>query len=61
MSISETHLPLYAYLHGLHHPDCEFMDGDLEERNTGEYPHSKLQNWRLGFWFRLMQRNANHG
>lgn len=48
----QTAISLSDYLGGVHHPDCDFVDGAIEERNLGEYPHSKLQ-LELGFWFRL--------
>ncbi len=45
--------PLIAieeYLSNIYHPDCDFVDGVLEERNLGEYEHSTLQI-ALGAWF----------
>ena len=31
------------YLHSVYEPDCEFVDGQLLERNVGEREHSILQ------------------
>ena len=31
------------YLHTVYEPECDFVDGQLEERNVGEYDHSLLQ------------------
>jgi Uma2 family endonuclease len=31
------------YLSGMFHPDCDFVDGRIEERNVGEYEHSRVQ------------------
>jgi Uma2 family endonuclease len=31
------------YLQTVYEPDCEFIDGEVIERNVGEYPHSRLQ------------------
>jgi Uma2 family endonuclease len=31
------------YLHTSFEPDCEYLDGEIVERNTGEIPHSDLQ------------------
>ena len=45
-----TSLTLEEYLHTAFHPDCEFVDGRLEERNVGEYEHSTLQI-AIGAWF----------
>ena len=26
-----------------YHPDCDYIDGEVQERNVGKYDHSKLQ------------------
>ena len=31
------------YLSSMFHPDCDFVDGRIEERNVGEYEHSRVQ------------------
>jgi Uma2 family endonuclease len=31
------------YLRTIFHPDCDFVDGRIEERNVGEYEHAWLQ------------------
>jgi Putative restriction endonuclease len=31
------------YLASSYKPDCDYVDGQLEERNLGERPHSRLQ------------------
>ena len=31
------------YLRTMYHPDCEFVDGRVEERNSGEFEHSRIQ------------------
>ena len=43
-------LTLEEYLHTAYHPDCDFVDGFLEERNMGGTKHSVLQG-QLTFWF----------
>ena len=43
-------LSLEDYLHTSFHPDCDFVDGQIEERNMGEREHSVLQI-ALGAWF----------
>ena len=40
------------YLRTSFSPDCEYVDGRIEERNVGEKGHSILQMY-LGFLFRL--------
>jgi hypothetical protein len=44
-------LTLEEYLHTVYHPDCDFVDGHLEERNLGETAHGLLQV-ELSYWFR---------
>jgi len=38
-----TQVSVSTYLTTLYHPDCDYVDGVLEERNVGEKDHSKLQ------------------
>ena len=42
------------YLRTSYRPDCDYVDGQVVERNLGEKDHSKLQS-RLLFWFMLRQ------
>ncbi len=43
MATSQALLPITEFLHTSYHPDPDFVDGELQERNVGEYEHSKLQ------------------
>jgi hypothetical protein len=45
-------LTLEEYLGTSYHPDCDFVDGHLEERNVGGTKHGLLQ-MQLGIWFHL--------
>lgn len=36
-------VPLSEYLDTSYRPDCEYLDGELLERNVGEWDHSRLQ------------------
>jgi Uma2 family endonuclease len=38
-----TAVPVEEYLRTTYHPDREYVDGQLVERNVGEYFHSRLQ------------------
>lgn len=38
-----TLIPLSEYLHTSYRPDCEYLEGQLLERNVGEWDHSRLQ------------------
>ena len=36
-------VPLSQYLTTSYRPDCEYLDGELLERNVGEWEHGRLQ------------------
>jgi Uma2 family endonuclease len=38
-----TSIPLSEYLQTTYEPDCDYIDGELKERNMGEQPHGHLQ------------------
>jgi Uma2 family endonuclease len=40
-------LTVDQYLSTMFHPDCDFVDGRIEERNVGEYEHSSVQKMIL--------------
>jgi Uma2 family endonuclease len=40
---SATQIPLSEYLQKTYEPDCEYLDGELKERNVGEQPHGHIQ------------------
>lgn len=42
--LSERLVPVEEYLGTSYRPDCDYVDGRIEERNFGEYEHSKIQN-----------------
>ena len=37
-------IPISEYLNTTYHPDCDYVDGKLKERNVGEKPHGLLQS-----------------
>ena len=39
-----TAVPLRKYLATLYRPDCEYLEGEILERNVGEWDHSRLQS-----------------
>jgi Uma2 family endonuclease len=45
-----TRIPLEQYLRTVYEPDAEFVNGEVEERNVGEYDHNVVQREIL-FWF----------
>ena len=46
-----TIVSLEEYLATAYEPDCDFVDGDLEERNLGEWDHSRLQTKIAAYFF----------
>jgi Uma2 family endonuclease len=42
---------LDEYLHSSYRPDCDYVDGELQERNVGELDHAEVQS-ALVEWFR---------
>jgi Uma2 family endonuclease len=47
---SATQIPVSEYLESTYHPDCEYIDGVLLERNVGKWSHARVQ-WLLALWF----------
>ncbi len=50
-----TLVPLSEYLATTYRPDCDYLEGQVLERNLGERPHAKLQNYFL-FTFTLHRK-----
>ena len=44
-ALPESYIPVEVYLRTTYHPDQEYIDGHLLERNLGEIPHSRLQGF----------------
>jgi len=40
---TRTLISVEEYLRSSYEPDCDFVDGEIEERNVGEWDHSTLQ------------------
>ena len=40
---SPIHIPISEYLATSYRPDCDYVDGEIEERNLGEKEHALLQ------------------
>jgi Uma2 family endonuclease len=43
MATAPPILTIEQYLHTSYKPDVHFVDGEIEERNGGEYSHAKIQ------------------
>ena len=52
--MTTTHLSPEEYLRMDYEPDCDYVDGELEERNAGELEHSAV----LAFLVNLFARHA---
>jgi Uma2 family endonuclease len=46
----ERFVPVEEYLRTSYRPDCDYVDGRVEERNLGEFEHSRVQ----GFLSRIL-------
>jgi Uma2 family endonuclease len=51
-----TLIPLQEYLDTSYRPDCEYLDGELLERNAGEWDHSRLQI-ELAYYLKHREKN----
>ena len=51
MTAAGSQVSLDEYLSTVYDPDCEFVDGELIERNMGESDHSALQGIIFAFLF----------
>ena len=38
----ESSIPLELYLRRTYRPDCDYIDGEVRERNAGYWPHSEM-------------------
>jgi Uma2 family endonuclease len=52
-----VHISLDEYLNTDYEPDCDYVDGTIEERNVGRKTHSKVR-MRLSAW--LYARTGEH-
>jgi Uma2 family endonuclease len=43
LPIDEPYVTVEEYLHTSYRPDCDYVDGRIEERNVDEYDHGYLQ------------------
>ena len=48
-------IPVSEYLRTIYHPDCDYVDGELQERNLGTQQHSLVQKMIAAIF--LIQRN----
>ena len=53
-----TQVPVEEYLSTDYSPDCDYVDGEVQERNVGEKDHSKLQK-QLMLRLAALERQLN--
>ncbi len=51
-------LSLEMYLQTAYRPDCDYVDGEVEERNLGEREHARLQ-MAIAAWFYARRKEWN--
>lgn len=47
---TNTLISVAEYLSTSYRPDCDYVDGEVQERNLGEYDHAKIETF-LSFFF----------
>jgi Uma2 family endonuclease len=55
---SRTLVSVDEYLHTSYDPDCDYVDGDIVERNVGERDHSELQG-EIYAYIRSLKEKSN--
>jgi Uma2 family endonuclease len=43
LPVDEPFVTVEEYLHTVYEPECDYVDGRIEDRNVGEYDHGLLQ------------------
>lgn len=58
--VTATRVPVTVseYLHTSYSPDCDYVDGELQERNVGELDHAEVQGL-IVHWFQSHARDWN--
>jgi len=46
-----TQISVNEYLSTSYRPDCDYVDGEVLERNVGEFDHSRLQTVLSAYFF----------
>ena len=54
--LARTLVPVEEYLHTSYDPDCDYVDGEVVERNVGEWDHSELQTAIASYFYALRKR-----
>jgi Uma2 family endonuclease len=51
-----TAVTLHEYLNTSYRPDCDYLEGELLQRNVGEWDHARLQGVLSGY----LSKHENH-
>ena len=51
MSATKTPVSVEEYLHTVYQPDCDYVDGEVIERDMAELDHSTLQGDIIGYFY----------
>jgi Uma2 family endonuclease len=57
-TVTQPPITVEEYLHSSYSPDCDYVDGELQERNVGELDHAEVQT-ALAHWFRSHDKEWN--
>jgi Uma2 family endonuclease len=49
--MATTAVTIEEYLSTSYRPDCDYVDGEIQERNLGEYDHARLQAAILAYLY----------
>jgi Uma2 family endonuclease len=55
---SRTLISVEEYLASSFRPDCDYVDGHIEERNLGEWNHSEIQGELLAYLLSRYRKNG---
>jgi len=58
MSATKTPVSVEEYLHTVYQPDCDYVDGEVLERNMAELDHAFMQT-ALGAYFFVRRKEWN--
>jgi Uma2 family endonuclease len=58
MATTSTQIDIETYLKTSYHPDCDYVDGEIEERNLGEFDHATIQGALVAHFY-PKRRNRN--
>lgn len=53
-------VPVEEYLSTMYHPDCDYVDGEVLERNMGDREHAKLQTAFAGWFYQRRKQMGIH-